>query len=216
MSLASIVGSHPEGVVKTPFNDQGLVQLSRLHAKFWGKSMKDEEEEWRKAQPLFSEAGDEPRGQDQNWDESMDVDGDTNDDIMSGCYALNVDVKAIVYPSIWIRADYKRIYDAVEQHYNTYVNLPWTPRAKRVLCAREGQRKGSRLVHPARRYSIHPSIHHRIKTRHQRGTSQTRPGSRYPANGLLALCVHHPASPDIDNPAAARSIAEALPLFSSV
>jgi hypothetical protein len=121
-SLASVVGFQPEPLVKIP----PIHPLARLHAKFWGKSMQDEEEEWRMAQPPISEAGGEPGDQGQDM---MDVDSNTNDDIISGCYALKIDVEGLVYPSIWIRADYKRIYDALEEHYNTLDVLPWTPGA---------------------------------------------------------------------------------------
>jgi hypothetical protein len=105
--------------------------LAQWHAKFWGKSMEDEEEKWRKECSPIPEVGGEPRAQTQDRDECMDLDEDVDDDIISGCYALDIDVeaKAARLPSIWIRADYIRIYDALEEHYNTIVNLPWTPGA---------------------------------------------------------------------------------------
>lgn len=39
------------------------------------------------------------------------------DDINPGCYFLEIGIDGLEYPWIWIRADYIRIYDALEIHY---------------------------------------------------------------------------------------------------
>jgi hypothetical protein len=125
-SLASVVGYPPaaEALVKAP----PIHRLAQWHAKFWGKSMKDEEEKWRKECSPIPEVG-EPRDQTQDRDECMDLDEDVDGDIISGCYALDLNVEAKAVPSIWIRADYIRIYDALQKHYNNIVNRLWTPGA---------------------------------------------------------------------------------------
>ena len=86
--------------------------LTRLHAKFWGKSMAVEEQEWRSGQ-----SGDPARArhEDQDEDDPMDEDVDEDDDIIPGCYLLDLGMNV---PKIWIRADYIRIYDFLEDYYN--------------------------------------------------------------------------------------------------
>jgi hypothetical protein len=88
--------------------------LTLLHANFWGKSMAVEEQEWRRAQsPDPSMSGDDPV---EDVNESMDegLDTDTDDDIIPGCYLLDI---GIGVSKIWVRADYIRIYDFLEAHY---------------------------------------------------------------------------------------------------
>jgi hypothetical protein len=84
--------------------------LTVLHAKFWGKSMAIEEQEWRSVQ-----WGDPARARDQDQDEDdpMDEHLDEDDDIIPGCYPLDLGINV---PKIWIRADYIRIYDFLEAH----------------------------------------------------------------------------------------------------
>lgn len=114
--LASVIGSRPE--VLAEWNSNLLaseLSLTRLHAKFWGKSMADEEREWRDTQPPIPAVGSELG------DERMDEDGSEgaglDDDIIPGCYFLEIDIEGLEYPMIWIRADYIRIYNALETHY---------------------------------------------------------------------------------------------------
>jgi hypothetical protein len=73
--------------------------LAQLHKKFWGKRMDLEEEEWRKSQL-------EP------------VDDDLEGDILPGCYVLDIGIKTL-FSKMWIRADYKRIYDSLERYHST-------------------------------------------------------------------------------------------------
>ena len=88
-------------------------QLTLFHAKFWGKSMAIEEQEWRSVQ-----SGDPARArdEDQDGDDPMGDDVDEDDDIIPGCYLLDLGINDTV-PKIWIRADYIRIYDFLEAHY---------------------------------------------------------------------------------------------------
>ncbi|KAF8467514.1 hypothetical protein DFH94DRAFT_638974 [Russula ochroleuca] len=67
--------------------------------------MAEEEEAWRVRQHSTS-----------NPSESEDDDDD--DDIKPGCYVLDIDNEAIKMRSIWIRAEYIRIYDFLVDYYN--------------------------------------------------------------------------------------------------
>lgn len=53
----------------------------------------------------------------------MDVDvseeEDDDDDIIEGCYSLEIGFEDFQFPRIWIRAEYIRIYDALEVCYRT-------------------------------------------------------------------------------------------------
>jgi len=83
--------------------------LAQMHAKFWGKSMEDEEREWRNT-PLTPAIGGELEG-----DERMDVEvDDVSDTTIPGCYVLNIDVDGLEFSKIWIRAEYIRVYDFLE------------------------------------------------------------------------------------------------------
>ena len=85
---------------------------AELHAKFWGISMLDEEEEWRNSQQPIPAVGDELESED-----CMDVDFDVNDisaDVIPGCYVLNIGIKGLERSKIWIRADYIRVYNYLE------------------------------------------------------------------------------------------------------
>ena len=68
-----------------------------------------EEQEWRRAQspdPSMSRDSDDPV---EDVNESMDegLETDTDDDIIPGCYLLDI---GIGVSKLWIRADYIRIY----------------------------------------------------------------------------------------------------------
>ncbi|CAA7259068.1 unnamed protein product [Cyclocybe aegerita] len=75
--------------------------LGVFHTKFWGTSMEEERKAWSKAE------GQVP------WNESeMDLDDDGEADIISGCYPLIINIKGIKPSSLWVRAEYIRIFDA--------------------------------------------------------------------------------------------------------
>lgn len=88
--------------------------LSQLHTKFWGKSMQVEELEWKKSQPPIPAAGDDGLGSE---DQLMHVDfdvSDVGDDVIPGCYVLNIGISGLERSKIWIRADYIRVYNFLE------------------------------------------------------------------------------------------------------
>jgi hypothetical protein len=117
--LTSIIGSKTEVLADWKSNlVRPSLPLAQLHAKFWGISMEGEEKEWRDAQPPMPAAGGELRDKHQHADERTDEDGDDlDDDIIPGCYFLDIGIEGLEYPRIWIRADYIRTYDALENHY---------------------------------------------------------------------------------------------------
>ena len=136
--LASVIGSPDLG----EWHSKMFVQwssnllpkdhlLALFHAKFWGKSMVEEEQEWRNAQRPTPAIGGELGGDgvervDEDVDERMDEGERTelDDDIPPGCYVLDIGIPGLGFPKIWIRADYKRIYDALEGFYNQTAQEP--------------------------------------------------------------------------------------------
>ena len=123
-SLASIIGSRPEKLTEWELFKLSSESLpAQLHLMFWGKSMADEEQKWRDAQPPMPVEGTGPGNERQGGDEPgpMDVDvseeEDLDDDIIEGCYSLEIGIKGFEFPRIWIRAEYIRIYDALEDYY---------------------------------------------------------------------------------------------------
>ena len=78
--------------------------------------MEDEEQQWRDAQPPMPVEGSGLGG-----DGPMDVDTseeeDLDDDLIKGCYTLEIGIKHLRIPRVWIRAEYIRIYNAPEAYY---------------------------------------------------------------------------------------------------
>ena len=83
-----------------------------------------EEREWLSTQPHVAgrrgdEEWDRTDAMDKDVHESIDEDSETDmgvdDDYISGCYIL--DVGLFLNRKMWIRADYIRIYNALEVHY---------------------------------------------------------------------------------------------------
>jgi hypothetical protein len=136
-SLASVIGSPELGEGHSNnFIEWSSSRVSRdypvaqLHAKFWGKSMDDEEEEWRKTQPPIPSTGSELQHEDQDIDDRMDEgadesDGtDRDDDVIPGCYMLHLGIDGLDISDIWIRAEYIRIFDYIEAFFNKPRNRP--------------------------------------------------------------------------------------------
>jgi hypothetical protein len=143
-SLASVV--HVESRKWEKLADD--YPLAVFHRRFWGKSMKDEEEEWQKTQPQTesqSKDEDEDRYEgkaiDDDDNETMEVEEyegkgkdkaidedegeveedqledeatDEDEDDIPGCYPFSVGFEDI---TVWIRADYIRVYEALEDYY---------------------------------------------------------------------------------------------------
>ncbi|PFH47854.1 hypothetical protein AMATHDRAFT_151083 [Amanita thiersii Skay4041] len=58
----------------------------------------------------------------------MTEEEESDDDIIEGCHFLKVDIKYFDFPRIWIRAEYIRLYEALEARYRMHLN-PNTARA---------------------------------------------------------------------------------------
>jgi hypothetical protein len=100
---------------------------ARLHAKFWGRSLVDDEREWRNTQPNSPIIRGDLIAEDQDGDDHMDEDwegADLRSDITPGCHVLDINIDGIEYPRIWVRAEYLRIYDFLEDCYNDAVEKP--------------------------------------------------------------------------------------------
>ena len=155
MSLQQVSGSTFESVVNIPSHLKpwpilgGGHTLALLHAKFWGKSMADEEQEWLNAQLAIpateSEFGlgdregeermhgvvEEKMGVDETVvvDDTMDeaTTTDPDDDIIPGCYMVDIGIDGFQFLKFWIRAEYIRIFNSIDVYYNTPVDLPQAP-----------------------------------------------------------------------------------------
>ena len=118
-TLESIIGSRPWTEWLTHWKSFKLSSSSlsgdvfseaapvQFYDKFWGKSMADEEQKWRNAQSPSSTPveGCEP----------MEVDvSEEDDDLIEGCCFLELDIEDINFSRIWIRAEYIRIYNTLE------------------------------------------------------------------------------------------------------
>ncbi len=118
LGLASIIGDDQEVLTEwqQSFKLSSELPLGQWHEKFWGKNIAD-------AQPPMpaegSGLGNELRGGDEPMDVCMSEGEDSDDDVIEGCYFLEIDIEEFAYPWIWVRAEYIRIYDALEVYYKT-------------------------------------------------------------------------------------------------
>ena len=110
----------------------GDVTLALLHAKFWGTNMAAEEQQWLNAQQTSPATGSEFGLRDQEGEKHVDaVDNevvdetmdeattmDPDDDIISGCYMLDIDIKGLRLSKLWIRAEYIRVFNFVNVYYD--------------------------------------------------------------------------------------------------
>lgn len=108
----------PDGFVKL-IVDTGV--MMELCENFWGKSMHKEEENWRLSRTDDDvnkdneDAGGDVGGVGEDIDE--DQRNFDEDDMGKGCYALNIDIDIPGFlTSLWIRADYIRIYDFIQDY----------------------------------------------------------------------------------------------------
>ena len=116
--------------------------LALLHAKFWGTSMAAEEQQWLNAQQASPATGSGLGLRDQEGEEHMDAVGnekmqtagvdetvvdetmdeattmDPDDDIISGCYMLDIDIKGLRLSKLWIRAEYIRVFNFVNVYHD--------------------------------------------------------------------------------------------------
>ncbi|KAF8630308.1 hypothetical protein AX15_003001 [Amanita polypyramis BW_CC] len=103
--------SDPESFRLSPESSVELSSVlpTQLHAMFWGRSMADEEKKWHDAQ--------------------LPIPVESDDDIIEGFHFLEIDIKGFKFPRIWIRAEYIRIYDALEALLqNAFISLSGTSR----------------------------------------------------------------------------------------
>jgi hypothetical protein len=126
-TLASMVGSLPKWLKEwesdklSPESSYKLYSPYplQMHAKFWGKSMADEEQKCNAQSPTSMEGSSlENELQGEAMDVDVTVSEEDQDDIMDGCYFLELDdIEDLNIHRIWIRAEYIRIYDALEAFY---------------------------------------------------------------------------------------------------
>jgi hypothetical protein len=113
-SLASVVRN------QTWKAEDDETSLALFHKRFWGKSMNDEESEWHRSQIRI----------DQDQDEITDMD----DDIIPGCYVLDISIPGMQVSHLWIRADYIRVFNFFQTFYDDYAR----PMAKVPSCVLTG------------------------------------------------------------------------------
>ena len=100
-SLASIV-SIPQFAEKWDKLDDHE-PLAQLHARFWGTSMQEEEEEWRIKERLAPTPHDNKQEPNKKPCNGTNEREGNNDDIIPGCYVLDIKNDAIRIESIWVR-----------------------------------------------------------------------------------------------------------------
>jgi hypothetical protein len=119
LKLADVVEFDP---VAQPWNRLGGGnRFGKFHAKFWGKSMVDEEQEWLNLRTRSkSHSTDDDVIMDDGYDEDRDdTDADGDDEFIPGCYELDVSPNPVSRLSkIWIRAEYIRVYKYTESRYD--------------------------------------------------------------------------------------------------
>jgi|SRR6266550_5481428 len=126
-TLVSVIGPYEELSEWQSFKLSPVKLAAQWHAKFWGKSMEDEEQEWRNAQLAMpmegSGLGNEHWGEDESMDVDMSEEQGLDDDFIKGCYFLEIGIGSTPL-RIWIRAEYISIYNVLEAHYQkpSYAN----------------------------------------------------------------------------------------------
>ena len=96
-------------------------QLARLHGKFWGVSMQDEETKWRKTQP-----NEEPLNVDVD-NQKPEEHEKVEDDIGPGSYILTLGIPGIEVSQLWVRQEYIRAYDYCEKYLDACIKATLTP-----------------------------------------------------------------------------------------
>ncbi|KIM90035.1 hypothetical protein PILCRDRAFT_812840 [Piloderma croceum F 1598] len=133
--------------------------------------MEDEEAEWQKGQ---TQIGGQPEDEDQDGYEAMVQDQDQgkrkatdkcgddvmnegegeatdeDDDILPGCYDLDISIDGMAPSSLWIRADYIRIYNFFQAHYDKHAH-PMARAPSAVLTGQPGIGKSFWIYYAARR-----------------------------------------------------------------
>jgi hypothetical protein len=90
----------------------------------------DNDDEYKEEEGNSEEEGDDADANDgeqaneeegEGEEEEDEDDGEDEDDIIDGCYVLDVNIPAME-TSIWVRAEYIRIFDRIAKLYNGVVN----------------------------------------------------------------------------------------------
>ncbi|KIL64152.1 hypothetical protein M378DRAFT_178977 [Amanita muscaria Koide BX008] len=136
--LASVVRStRVQAYLKVDNN----TPVALFHQKFWGKSMEDEKAKWQETQiesqpededqdkhkamekgkgKAMDEGGDEVMNEGEGKpDEDEGEATDQDDDILPDCYVLDISIDDMP-TSLWIRAEYIRIFDCFQAHFDKY------------------------------------------------------------------------------------------------
>ena len=73
-----------------------------LHKKFWGKAMADEERQWLNAQGFIPDSRGQSRDEGPGENDSVDKDDgvDDEDNILPGCYVLDIGIRGVKYDKI--------------------------------------------------------------------------------------------------------------------
>ena len=141
--LVSVIGSPTRGTWYAQIYSEWVAGLlpdhapiAGFHAKFWGKSMVDEEQEWLKSNESTTDMAEETNGstteenrtaytedvvmsEDKAEDEDEDEDGSADSDFVSGCYFLDLGmILGDIEAPFWIRAEYIRVYDTLEAYHS--------------------------------------------------------------------------------------------------
>ncbi|EDR06022.1 uncharacterized protein LACBIDRAFT_294749 [Laccaria bicolor S238N-H82] len=111
--------------------------------------MEDEEQRWLDAQQATPATGSEFGLRDQEGEERVDVvmnekmvveetavvdenmnkatTMDPDDDIIPGCYMLDINIDGLKYSKLWIRAEYIRVFNSVNAYYDEPTSTPGAP-----------------------------------------------------------------------------------------
>ena len=56
-----------------------------------------------------------------------DTTADPDDDIIPGCYMLDIGIDGLRFSKLWIRAEYIRVFNSLKTYYDTPVFQYWAP-----------------------------------------------------------------------------------------
>jgi hypothetical protein len=85
--------------------------LTLFHWKYWDKSIEAEEAEWHNAQSKNEHKQQYWQGQD------LYIEDEESEDLVPGCYFLDMDIKGLPVLSLWIRVNYIHIYEVLHCEY---------------------------------------------------------------------------------------------------
>lgn len=96
--------------------------------------MAHKEQKWCDTQSPMGGEGSGPGGEEMDHvDMTEGEDDDDDDDFIKGCYSLDIDIDGSETSRFWIRAEYIRIYEAVEIWYNFIESSRFSGRAPAAI-----------------------------------------------------------------------------------